>query len=84
MKNDTPKAAKKRPGKWETAFNIGGAAAAVGLLAIHLFVSPEQLTGPTFLHGIQIFLVFLAVVCACGLAYWAMKNIRNRKAGKQK
>ena len=71
--------AKKSPKKWETIFSVGGAAAALGLLLIYLFVTPEQLTGPTFLHILHLLFALLAVVSALGLL-WMMA----RRIGKQK
>lgn len=76
MKSEKP---KKRPEKRDIIFNITAAVAAVGFLLIQLFVTPEQLTGPTFLHELQIACVLLAVISAFGIAYTAMKKTKKQK-----
>ena len=76
MSNHKP---KKRPGIAGLIFDIIAAVAAVGLLLIYLFVTPEQLTGPSFLHGLQIALVVLAVISAFGIAYHAVKKVKKTK-----
>ena len=76
MKSQKP---KQRPSKAELTINIGSAIVALGLFLIYLFVPPEQLTGPTFLHLLRIFFVILAVICALGIAYMAIKKKKKQK-----